>query len=382
MKILIITENVGGTAPGRVFERIIQGLSSKHEIDVLTSNQITSIDLKNLNNFYHIKKIKLHPYIYKPLIAIIGINPFDVFYSHKCIKYLEARKNSNYNIIISFFSNHHYTSIITGYKYSKLINCKYAAYSVDAVPAPGWPENKAYYKSVKKLVMKYLSSVDIFFSSNNQMLKYQLSTFTNKNNLITDVIYNPNIGSIKNFPKTDFSAYNFVYTGKLYGVRNAKYILDAFENLLLKYPNSKLIFVEAEISKSLLDFLRNETLNKIEFHPHTDNLDYFYSKATALIDIDADIENDVFLSSKMTNYILVNRIIISETGKNSPSRRLFKGIDSIIQCDHDSEQLLFAMEKSILMNYNMKFHDREAILRLFSLEAVIDKINESLRKIL
>lgn len=41
------------------------------------------------------------------------------------------------------------------------------------------------------------------------------------------------------------------------------------------------------------------------------------------IDIYADIENDVFLSSKMSSYLLCDRPIICETGVNSPSRHVF-----------------------------------------------------------
>jgi hypothetical protein len=44
MRILIITMNVGRTAPGIVFERLIYGLSSLHQIDVLTADYDPSID--------------------------------------------------------------------------------------------------------------------------------------------------------------------------------------------------------------------------------------------------------------------------------------------------------------------------------------------------
>jgi hypothetical protein len=39
------------------------------------------------------------------------------------------------------------------------------------------------------------------------------------------------------------------------------------------------------------------------------------------VDIDADIENDVFISSKFFNYLMINRKILCITGKNSPVTR-------------------------------------------------------------
>lgn len=45
MKILIITMNVANTAPGTVFEKLIQGLSISNEIDVPAADFVLSIEL-------------------------------------------------------------------------------------------------------------------------------------------------------------------------------------------------------------------------------------------------------------------------------------------------------------------------------------------------
>ena len=114
----------------------------------------------------------------------------------------------------------------------------------------------------------------------------------------------------------------------------------------------------------------------IEIHPFTRDLDPFYKNATALIDIDADLENDVFLSSKIVNYLNINRIIISETGLNSPSRHLFKEISSIIHCDHNSDELYEAMIKSNLIRSNISYEDRLAAIEIFSVEKNIEKFEK------
>ena len=52
MRILIVTSNVGRTAPGIVFERLIHGLSIHNEIDILTPDFDPSINLDKINNKY------------------------------------------------------------------------------------------------------------------------------------------------------------------------------------------------------------------------------------------------------------------------------------------------------------------------------------------
>jgi glycosyltransferase involved in cell wall biosynthesis len=229
---------------------------------------------------------------------------------------------------------------------------------------------------------RYLCNVDALFSTNYQMLNYQLTTFNPKKHLITNVIYTPSQIKIKTFPKPDTKTNYFVYTGLFYRVRRSVYILEGFEKLLRIYPDSKLIFVGSQLSSLSLTGLKPETLMKIDIIPFTRDLDPYYHSATALLDIDADIENDVFLSSKVTTYIMINRIIICETGMNSPARHLFKGIDSIIKCGHDPEQLCEAMKKSILLKHAISFEDRNTIIKMFQIENIVGQIDCSLKQIM
>lgn len=373
--------NVGRTAPGIIFEKLIHGLSLQHQIDVLTADYDSSIDLSRVSNIIKSKISNIDPRIYKSLISLFGFNPYDYFWTWKSIRLLKSRKLNQYEIVFSYISNHQYTPLIAGEIIALKYNCKYAIYSVDAIPAPGWPEDYEYFKGVKRLVAKYLSKADAFFSANNQMLAYQLSTFKPSKNLITDVLYNPVIQKFKVFPNSECESNYFVYTGGIYGARRANYFLEGFEKLLELYPNSYVVFVGSRLSPSSLQNLNQKTLERIKIFPFTRELDQFYSYATALIDIDADLENDVFLSSKIANYIMINRIIITETGKNSPSHNLFKDINSIIQCNHDSNQMYEAMIKSIKMKGNNIFDDRKYVSELFSLENVVKKLNISLTKL-
>lgn len=374
--------NVGKTAPGIVFEKLIQGLTSVHQIDLIAADYSPSIDLTCVNKIIIKKKNNLHPRIAKFFISYFSVNPFDCIWAWKLKRLVNKQIENNYDFVLSFLSSGNYAALIAGIYLSKKINCKLAVHSTDAIPAPiGWIEKDMFYKGLKKMIAKYLRKTDAFFSTNYQMLAYQLKTFIPKVDLITNVIYTPGFNKIKTFPSPTESINNFVYTGGIYGARKADYLLAGFEKLLGIYPDSKLLFIGNHFSTISLSSYKSSTLQQIHFLPYTRNLEPYYSQAIALIDIDAEIENDVFLSSKMPNYLMINRIIISETGNNSPARYLFKGIKSIFQCDHDPNQIFHAMKKSIELKDKITFEDRNEIIELFKLENIVEQLNNSFRKL-
>lgn len=379
MKILIISPNVGRTAPGIVFERLIFGLSSIHDIDLLTSDFEPSIDLNFVRKVILLPKPKIHPRITNLSVFLFKKNIFDTLWAYKAFS---KTSNSKYDLVFSFMSFGHFSALIAGVFFSKKYNIKLAVYAVDAVPAPvGWMVKDYFYENLKKLMAQYLSKCDALFSSNQQMLDYQLTTFTHKENLVTAVLFNPSLGSFQNDNVGLNDENIFLYTGGIYGPRKVTYLLSAFELLLKSYPLSKLQFVGSVLSKEILSTYNTETISKIEIIPFTKNLKPFYETATALIDIDADIDNDVFLSSKMTNYILINKPIICQTGENSPSRMLFKNINSILQCGHNSHQIYKAMSHIITKKNQIDYTDRKYVKQQFELQTIVAKLNMSLQKL-
>lgn len=382
MKILIITENIGKTSPGIVFERLVYALSLKHDIDLLVADYNPSINLSKLSNVRSFKKKNIHPRIDRFFLTYFGFNPFDSFWAWKITKAINETEIVKYDVILSFLSFNHYIPLIAGSYLSRKYNKKFAVHAVDAVPAPlGWLNDNKYYAGLWKMVGNYLSYADGFFSANLKMLEYQLNGFLSKEELLSDVIYNPTFGTFHYLPLNNEIGNQFIFTGGIYSVRKADFVIQGFEKLLDIYPNSKLLFIGTREESLSFQKVKRETVNKIEVIPYTDNLKPYYMNATALIDIDAAIDNDVFLSGKITDYLMVNRVIISQTGVNSPSRHLFKDIDSIIQCDHDSDQIFEAMKKSIAVKELVDFNDRNKVIELFKLENVVEKLNKALEKL-
>ncbi len=380
MDILIIAENIGLTAPGIVYERLISGLSKHHDIDVLTTT--FNGDHKICNNIYiqeynKLRSNRVNYHVDRLQIGLISVNIFDVLWAKKA----KTKITKRYDIIFSFISFSHYLSLVAGYEIAKN-GSKLLIYSVDAIPPPsGWLSDSFLINGTNKMLKKYFSSADAFFSSNEAMLNYQLRKFNFKWNLISGVIYTPGPNKEFNLPYDKIKNPVFLYTGGIYGPRKPSYLLNAFKKILKLYPKAKLEFIGTKIDEIHFENFTLEERNHIIFHPFTKDLRSYYERSTALIDIDADLPYDVFLSSKITNYIYVNRIIISETGLKSPSRRIFKDIPSIFQCNHNEVEIKHAMIKAIDVCKSMNYDDRENIKKMFDIKTIVDRLNIELKKL-
>lgn len=378
MKILIIASHVGRTAPGIVFERLIKGLSVHYDIDLITSNYSPGIDLSGVNKKTVIPLKYNHPRIQKMFVRLFNMNFIDKVWAKRAKKKCHAR----YDLIFSFASSYNLYSLLAGVKISTTYKTRHYTYFVDAVPAPnGWIPEDGYFKGLKKIIKKYLSQVDGFFAANPKMLEYQLTTFNHKKDLKTGVIYNPGNNSYTEFSQIGSKGINsFLYTGGIYGLRTPVQVIGAFRQILKEYPNSRLVFVGSHLSETYLKDCTKTEREKILIHPYTSNLTEYYKEAIALFDIDANIDNDIFLSSKITNYIFINRIIISVTGNNSPSREIFCNIPSILQPHHDVQEIVCAMKEAINRYKDIEFADRLEVQKLFSLENVVDAVKNYIAK--
>lgn len=382
MKILIITDQVGRTAPGIVFERLILGLSWANEIDLCVSNLESSLNFSKVKRIYRFRKNNYFPRFNKFLFTFFGIHVFDSFSALNAIKSLSKDEIIKYDFVFVFLSFNHYSSLLAGIHLKKNFQKRLIVYSVDAIPAPiGWLKNDMFYFSLTNFIKKCYDYVDVLYSSNPKMLEYQLKVLNNKNFIYTGILLSPNLIEKSNYPLSNDGIYRFVYTGGIYGLRTSKYLLEGFNLLLKYYPQSKLIFVGTKFDDNTLSFIENHFSENVEIYPFASDLSKFYKDSTALIDIDASVDNDVFLSSKIVNYLMINRIIICETGSNSPSRFLFEGVGSIIRCDHNSEELCDAMKKAIQIQFNIDFEDRKDVISKFNLNNVIEKLNIELSKL-
>lgn len=366
MKVLIIADNLGNNAPGVVFKNVLSGLSSKCEFDLITSTPDYSS--RNEGNFYYVEQKRIGSWTLRTLLfKIFGFYHTQYWWAKRIQKLIKK----NYDVIISFMSSTFYSSVTAADIYARKHHVKHICYCVDAVPAPfPWETDQWYSNAMKRLVKKRLKHVDILCMTNNEMLEYETNVIGFKPSIIQVIPNSPKYSELIEL-NNEISNPAFAYAGKLYGLRQSDALIDGFHLFRENYPTAELYFIG---TGQLEEELRNKrkNLNNIIFIDYTDNLEDIYNKCIALIDINANIDNDVFLSSKIVSYLPFNRLIISESGKNSPSRNLFKKTETIIHVSHDKFEYCNAMNFCVENYFRVNYSERNSFLENMSISSAAD----------
>lgn len=386
---LILTENLGKTAPGLVFERLVREIASRHEVVVVCLNDYTNDESINILSR---SGLGVHSNLATRTPTQVRLSKLSLSFvsddwgarlnAAALGKVLNQRTDSRvkFDYVFSLVSFRHTSPLLLAERLIRQgVGEKNIAYFVDAIPAPlGWSANNLEFRGLQRFSARRIKKLDVLFSSNAQMLEYQLSFVNDAAHLCAGVLYNPINSAKKIFPTPSKNQYNFLYAGGLYGKRTPKHLLDALKKVLKTNDKVYLVFVGSTLDSQEISALNDVEKAHVIIKPFASDLDPYYHDAVALVDIDADMSDDVFLSSKVTNYLPVNRIILSETGKNSPASRLFGGMQSILQCAHDSDQIAESMLRIINEASTATFEDRVPLIEMFSVEAVIDQMESLL----
>lgn len=376
MNLLVIADDIGGTAPGIVYETILREISKKYTVTLICASISSTADTSS----YRVIKPTSKPYIHYKIeelsMMAMGRSLTDMVWVCNQRKIAE-NSMKGVDVILSFVSFHHYTSAMLGCELSHKFKKKWVIYSVDAIPAPAmWGGGRIYNKAVSRFISKLINQSDAFFSSNPQMLEYQLQSipdFKGFNGYIYTPIRSGNF--VKPTEKINHPV--ILYTGGIYGPRKKESVINGFRLFLGRYPKAKLIFVGVG-DKSQFDLCKDMVkTGQVELHGYTNDLSFFYQKATILLDINAYFADDVFLSSKIINYLPLSKPIISITGDNSPSRNIFNRDFSIIHCHHDDKEICDAFMQAVKVK-NLDFKGREQYKTLFSPSNVIKPLDDFL----
>ena len=365
MKILAVYFRAG-SGVSVIYERVIEQLAKHAQVDIL-SDQAPISDMASVRRVYTHPFSKSRSKWYRKFVRWFGAAPFSKRWSGEAMSLFEEE----YDLVIAFVTSAQLTPAVFGRLYTEQHNTKFAIYSVDAIPAPGgWTRRRNEFWGKRRLVAKTFATADYLASSNPHMLKYQLSVFPNKPSLYSDVLFTPSPDRYYVAPPSDEML--FLYTGSLYGMRNPDHFFKAFKRLLVKYPNAQFLIVGiTKKLRNLEKILTPEELKHVTSASHTQNLEPLFTRAKVLVDIDADLEKDPFLSSKIVTYMKANRVILSETGRITPSREIFAGMKTVVQCDHNEDSLYEGMLRAIeIADSNPDFSEREDIIKEFSIETV------------
>lgn len=364
MKILAVYFRAG-SGVSVIYERIIEHLTRHAEVDIL-SDQAPISAMEGVRNIYTHPFSKSRSKWYRKFVRWFGATPFSARWSREA----EAQLTESYDLVIAFVTSAQLTPVVFGRHYAELHNTKFAIYSVDAIPAPGGWTKPREYRGKMRVVARNFSMADYVASSNSHMLDFQLTTFKHKPGLRSNVLLTPSPAKEYNLPMGERAT--FLYTGSLYGLRNPDYFFTAFKRLLADYPEAEAIFVGMGMKfRNMRSILSAEEQRRVTILPHTDDLEPLFRRATVLVDINADREKDPFLSSKIITYLKTNRMIICETGGDTPSREVFAGLNTIILAGHSADSMYEAMRLAIERAHNNpNYAERKDVIRRFSIEEV------------
>lgn len=368
-KILIVGELYGYLAPGLVAENLCEGLSKySNEIDLLTSKFHPRKHKPN-GRVYHYR-IRFRKYIRK-YISHIYYN-VKYFFWKKVFKEINFSK---YDMIFLIVSNGYDVPInIAALDFGKK-RPVILAYFVDAMPPP-YPyfEGDKQRANIAKFINSKLINIDKIYSTCLEMSEFQRTIIENKS-IAMGELYNPStLPELIHFKSTKTNR-TFIYAGSIYYPRNVNYILDALAEVIKKYPDVKLIFVGSNIKK-LKSKKFNSLSKNIEVLPYTKDLNSLYENCSALVDINCDVKQDIYMSSKLTSYFAYCKPIICESSSGSPARRVFANLETVIHCDHCAQELKDAMFEVLEAKKPWDYTEREGLLKELSIPEVTKKIIE------
>ena len=380
MKILAIYFKTG-SGINAIYERLVAQLTAKESavVDVLC-NEPTDQDeaLCGVRNHFHATFSSKKMSWYRKFLRWFGTTPVSDQWSRNVAQVVSG----DYDVVLACCSSTQLTPAVCGQFIAQQLGCKFGIYVVDAIPAPGgWIKRKSEFRGKLRIVRRILSKADYVAAANRNMLEYQLSVFPHKEGLQTDVLYTSSPEVWYTNPISERTL--FLYTGSLYGLRNSDYLLGAFKRILAERPEAELMLVGLHHKLRHIDrILTPEEQQHIVLAPHTDNLAPLFADAKVLIDIDADRQKDPFLSSKITTYLRVNRMIVCETGEETPSRELFAGLNTVVQCNHCEESMYQGMKRALeLASTEQDFSERGALINLFSATSVGEVLWSGLKRL-
>lgn len=379
---LIIAMDLADLAAGTVFKRILISLKKFAECDVICpnmDNQAESI----VNGLPCPEYRNKYPQIEWRLHKLLGYRPTELSWSRRAFKGAKVFvKNGHYDAVITFVYASNYSSLILGRKISNYTGLPWLVYSVDALPAPeSWNRDKKTRNCRIKQLRDLLKDSDGLFMSNPIMLKYELDVLGSYKGF-ADVVFTPSLAKVIETEKIERQeeCITFLYTGEIYAPRNIESVIEGFKTFTEKYNNSKLVFVGHYIPILLSGYGDLIQSGRLECFDYTSDLSSFFKRADILLDINADVRDDVFLSSKICNYISYDKPIITISEEGSPVRCLMSGVDSIVHCHHDAKEISDAMQCAVSL-IGKTISDRNKLRHIFSPDEVARQFNDAIAAI-
>tara|TARA_B100000579_G_C22829890_1_gene855341 strand:- start:52 stop:1227 length:1176 start_codon:yes stop_codon:yes gene_type:complete len=377
MKILIYSFNLGPktSASGITTHKVILELQKRnHEIYVVTGKCTYS---KYTNN---VSLIKCNPNplsparVFKKIGNFIGIEINYIFWEMRAYNVTKNLIKKNIPDVI-YGRGSPISSLSVASRVSKKFQIPFLAHFADPIPAPyEWLSNKSERNKLIKTITPIIDNANQLSFVTKEMMLYQ-SDLIGKNISNKSFISPNGINFYNNMTPPDNEKIIVLYLGSFYGSRTPDSLLDGFNIFHKKNPNSELHFYGT--NKSYIESVINKKNIKIntKFFKYTDKIFEALLKANILVDIDNKIDSQVFLSSKLMDYLSINRFILLITTKGSPSSKIIDRIPkTTLKVSYNAEEVAQGLKEISMKKWDKNiFLEREALSEYF-ITNIIDKI--------
>lgn len=330
---------------------------------------------------------KLDVKIAKAGIVLFKHNFLNFYFQIKAIAYISEYidKNKNNYILLPYLHMGDFTPLHVAEKVNENKNCQIWIHTVDPLPSViGWGEKQIFRKAVVKTIQSAFDKASFFSANNPQMTDYQTKLMKFKGHTFTmyslsNIVQN---SDVKLNQPTENKVV-FTYAGSFYGKRTPDQLIYSFASILDNNPNLN-YYLEfyGNHSININDFKLSEfSMSRISIHGYVKNIKEILSFSDILIDIDANIKDDVFMSGKIVEYLGFTKPILVISPENSPTNQLFNGKShkcGVFISDYNIENLKNTIIKvaSEIKYPTWDLKERDEVLKLFSPEQNLNIIKE------
>lgn len=271
-----------------------------------------------------------------------------------------------------------------GHKISCKVRKPHIIHLFDPIPPPkGWENFEVYRKSLIHGIRTALSKAHIVSMGNRYMLQHQ-DRYLDFDLMPKSFVFPDPISDQIHHMETEGASNTFAYIGSFYGARSPEKLFVAFQNFLKNYPDA-LLYIVGKFNFDIGSFnLEKSTLSRITFIPWVDDISCIVEKVKVLIDIDAEIEGDVFISGKLKKYLAFNRPILSITNLESPTSDFLQNLKkTCFISNHNVHNILEKLVISSQIVINKKDYDERELLfqecnATINMQYLVEKIEQTI----
>jgi glycosyltransferase involved in cell wall biosynthesis len=374
MKILAICYQYGTSTPGGIINKnVLDGLSLNHDVKIIAALTNTT----NSDDVFTCSTTPNRPHrVFDTLGDLFEINIDDIAWEFRA-KQKAKKIIKDWQPDVIYSRGQPLSPLNVGRYIAKKYDLPFMIHFSDPLPAPvEWKPKPAYRNKILSGIKPVLLHANKLSFVTRAMLNYQHDV--SKIN-ITDrsVVINNPISNIDDFPPPNNDKIVFLYIGTFYGNRKPDLLIDGFNEFSSVNSSCELHIVGNN------QHLAHLNDHNIKILPYSTNPFQLMSDANILIDIDSDCKNEVFMSSKLLDYLSTNRVIVSITSNQSPASDVLSTLkNTAIISSHDLTNIIGAFEKAIKVIWTPDlFDERNEIQNYFSLQSIVKKTEDGLLSI-